>query len=65
MRKSGMFLLAVLLSIVQIADAKDTYGSLERHALAATAKDEKSLDSLAKYLDQGRTRTFYDKRVKF
>lgn len=64
MRKAGL-LLTVLLSTVQVAYAQDTYASLARHALAATAKDEKTLDSLAKYLDQGRTRTFYDKRVKF
>ncbi len=60
-----MFLLAALFSLIQVAQAEESYASLQRHALAATAKDEKSLDSLAKYLDRGRPRTFYDKRVKF
>lgn len=45
--------------------AQESFAALERHALSASAKDEKTLDSLAKYLRQGRTRTFYDKRVKF
>ena len=65
MRRCGLFFLAVLLFTFQFAYADDSYAALARHALAASAKDEKTLDSLAKYLKQGRPRSIYDKRVKF
>lgn len=47
------------------AYSEDRSKILERHALAATPKDEKTLESLARYLSQGRPHTIFDKRVNF
>ena len=47
------------------AYSEDWSKILERHALAATPKDEKTLESLARYLSQGRPQAIFDKRVNF
>lgn len=41
------------------------YSVADRHALAATPEDERTVDSLAKYLGGGKPSTVWDERVHF
>lgn len=63
--RNCLILLCLLVVVGSAAYSDDYYAALERHALAASPKNEKSLDTLANYLRQGRRRTIYDQRVHF
>jgi transglutaminase/protease-like cytokinesis protein 3 len=60
----SLFLLILSLTATAIAKPRD-FSAVDRHALAATAKDEASIESLATYLKQNRPRAVWNPKVHF
>ncbi len=63
-RLLGLALMLALNTAPALARRID-YSEADRYALAATPKDEKTLDSLAKYLGGGKPVSVWDERVHF
>lgn len=62
-RKAALMFMLIVSGIAW-ARPRD-YSAVDRYALAATAEDERSVDSLAKYLSGGRPSSVWDERVHF